>query len=165
PMGDILDRLQARFGRNIEGNVAAQQALDDAFGSGADVIKKLWGQQEMLNRSISALGRNDGMKRATEMAEAMTDPWDRLVASFYNIRAAIGNALYPILAPLAGRFADIGATFVRWLNMFPNIARWLGYITLTMLALGAAGAVTNIVLGVFSFIMEGHKAIIKGARA
>ncbi|EFG1059824.1 phage tail tape measure protein, partial [Escherichia coli] len=85
-----LDRLQARFGRNIEGNVAAQQALDDAFGSGADVIKKLWGQQEMLNRSISALGRNDGMKRATEMAEAMTDPWDRLVASFYNIRAAIG---------------------------------------------------------------------------
>ncbi|EPN4364414.1 phage tail tape measure protein, partial [Escherichia coli] len=67
--------------------------------------------------------------------------------------------------PLAGRFADIGATFVRWLNMFPNIARWLGYITLTMLALGAAGAVTNIVLGVFSFIMEGHKAIIKGARA
>ncbi|MBB9356915.1 phage tail tape measure protein, partial [Escherichia coli] len=72
PMGDILDRLQARFGRNIEGNVKAQQALDDAFGGGADVIKKLWGQQDMLNRSISELGRNDGMKRATEMAEAMT---------------------------------------------------------------------------------------------
>lgn len=39
PMGDILQKLQSKYGQSIEGNVKAQQALDAAFGGGADVIK------------------------------------------------------------------------------------------------------------------------------
>lgn len=50
PMGDILQKLQDKYGASIEGNVKAQQAIDDAFGGGADVIKKLYGQQDILNR-------------------------------------------------------------------------------------------------------------------
>ncbi len=161
PMATLIDRLQAKFGKNIEGNVKAQQALDAAFGSGADVIKKLWGQQDRLNSSIAELARNDGMNRAREMAEKMADPWDRLVATFHNISAAIGNAIIPVLAPLINRVTDIGNTFTRWMNMFPNIARWIGYITLGILGFGAAGAVTNIVMGVFNFVMTGNKAIMK----
>ncbi|EIB2690862.1 phage tail tape measure protein, partial [Escherichia coli] len=53
PMGDILQKLQNKYGQSIEGNVKAQQALDAAFGGGADVIKKLYGQQDKLNRSIT----------------------------------------------------------------------------------------------------------------
>lgn len=56
PMGDILDRLQARFGRNIEGNVAAQQALDDAFGSGADVIKNSGDSRKCLTGAYQRWG-------------------------------------------------------------------------------------------------------------
>ena len=165
PMGDILQKLQSKYGQSIEGNVKAQQALDAAFGGGADVIKKLYGQQDKLNRSITELGRNDGMKRAQEMAERMAErmaePWERIKATFFAIRVAIGNTLIPILSPLMNRIADVGAKFARWLDMFPNIARWLGYITLGVLSFGLAGAAVNIVMGVFGFTMTGLAAIAK----
>ncbi|EDT6683209.1 phage tail tape measure protein [Salmonella enterica subsp. enterica] len=161
PMGDILQKLQSKYGQSIEGNVKAQQALDAAFGGGADVIKKLYGQQDKLNRSITELGRNDGMKRAQEMAERMAEPWERIKATFFAIRVAIGNTLIPILSPLMNRIADVGTKFARWLDMFPNIARWLGYITLGVLSFGLAGAAVNIVMGVFGFTMTGLVAIAK----
>ncbi len=161
PMGDILQKLQNKYGASIEGNVKAQQALDAAFGGGADVIKKLYGQQNTLNRSITELGRNDGMKRAQEMAERMAAPWERIKATFYAMRVAIGNTLIPILSPLMIKIAAVGAKFARWLDMFPNIARWLGYITLAVLSFGLAGAATNIVMGVFGFTMMGLAGIAK----
>ncbi|EBE4862400.1 phage tail tape measure protein [Salmonella enterica] len=151
PMGDILQKLQSKYGQSIEGNVKAQQALDAAFGGGADVIKKLYGQQDKLNRSITELGRNDGMKRAQEMAERMAEPWERIKATFFAIRVAIGNTLIPILSPLMNRIADVGTKF----------ARWLGYITLGVLSFGLAGAAVNIVMGVFGFTMTGLAAIAK----
>lgn len=151
PMGDILQKLQSKYGQSIEGNVKAQQALDAAFGGGADVIKKLYGQQDKLNRSITELGRNDGMKRAQEMAERMAEPWERIKATFFAIRVAIGNTLMPILSPLMNRIADVGTKF----------ARWLGYITLGVLSFGLAGAAVNIVMGVFGFTMTGLAAIAK----
>lgn len=161
PMGDILQKLQDKYGQSIEGNVKAQQDLDAAFGGGADVIKKLYGQQNILNRSISELGRNDGMKRAEAMAAKMAKPWERITAAFYAMRVAIGNTLLPILTPLINRLADVGAKFARWLDMFPNIARWLGYITLAVLSFGLVGAGANIVMGVFGFTMMGLSGIAK----
>ncbi len=161
PMGDILQKLQDKYGQSIEGNVKAQQAIDAAFGGGADVIKKLYGQQNILNRSITELGRNDGMKRAQEMAEQMAAPWERITATFFAMRVALGNTLIPILTPVMNRVADVGARFARWLEMFPNIARWLGYITLGVLSFGLAGAATNIVMGVFGFVMVGLAGIAK----
>ncbi len=161
PMGDILQKLRVNTGRALKGNVKAQQALDAAFGGGADVIKKLYGQQDKLNRSITELGRNDGMKRAQEMAARMAEPWERIKATFFAIRVAIGNTLIPILSPLMNRIADVGTKFARWLDMFPNIARWLGYITLGVLSFGLAGAAVNIVMGVFGFTMMGLAAIAK----
>lgn len=87
------------------------------------------------------------MKRAREMAERMAEPWERIKATFFAIRVAIGNTLIPILSPLMNRIADVGTKFARWLDMFPNIARWLGYITTGVLSFGLAGAAVNIVMG------------------
>src|SRR5471030_1415893 len=159
PMGDILQKVQNKYGKSIEGNVKAQQAIDAAFGGGADVIKKLYGQQNQLNKSITELGRNDGMKRAQEMADRMAKPWERIVATFYAFRVALGNTLMPILTPLMNKVAAVGAKFARWLEMFPNIARWMGYITLAVLSFGLAGAAINIIMGVFGFTMLGLKGI------
>ncbi|WP_338511380.1 phage tail tape measure protein [Erwinia aphidicola] len=159
PMGDILQKIQAKFGTNIAGNVKAQQKLDEAFGGGADVIKKLIDRQDQLNKSVTELGRNDGMKRAQEMAERMADPWERLTAVWYSMRVAIGNTLLPVITPLINRLTAAGETFARWLEMFPNIARWIGYITVGVLSLGAAGAVANILMGVFGFTMMGLRGI------
>lgn len=160
PMGDILQKIQTRYGKNIEGNVKAQQALDSAFGGGADVIKKLLGRQDALNKSITELGRNDGMKRAQEMAQKMAEPWQRITATWYAMRVAIGNTLLPVITPLINRVADAGAQFARWLEMFPNIARWLGYITLGLLSFGLLGAAANIVMGVFGFVVLGLKGAL-----
>lgn len=101
------------------------------------------------------------MKRAQEMAERMAAPWERIKATFYAMRVAIGNTLIPILSPLMNKIAAVGAKFARWLDMFPNIARWLGYITLAVLSFGLVGAATNIVMGVFGFTMMGLTGIAK----
>ncbi|MCT2387299.1 phage tail tape measure protein [Erwinia pyrifoliae] len=162
PMGEILQKIQAKFGKNIAGNVKAQQSLDEAFGGGSDVIKKLVDRQEQLNKSITDLGRNDGMKRAQEMAERMAEPWSRVKAVWNAMYVAIGNQLLPVITPFSDRITAVGTNLVRWLEIFPNIARWVGYITLGILSFGAAGAAVNIMMGVFGFTVMGLKAIMFG---
>ena len=51
---------------------------------------------------------------------------------------------------------------MEWLHAFPNLARWIGYISVSLLMLAAAGAINNIVMGTFSFIATGLKPLIKG---
>ncbi|KEN41159.1 putative membrane protein [Escherichia coli 7-233-03_S4_C1] len=43
--------------------------------------------------------------------------------------------------------------------MFPNIARVIGYVQLALFGVAAAGAVTNIVMGVSKFILVGLKGL------
>lgn len=40
--------------------------------------------------------------------------------------------------------------FQRWINLFPNLARWLGYITLGVLGLVAAASLLTVMVGLFS---------------
>src|SRR5471032_886651 len=89
----------------------------------------------------------------------MVDPWERMTQVWRNIRMGIGETLLPVLNPLINRVADASAMFARWMKMFPNIARWLGYITLGILSFGLAGAAANIIMGVFGFTMLGLKGI------
>lgn len=53
----------------------------------------------------------------------------------------------------------MGQTFGRWMQMFPNIARVIGYVQLALFGVAAAGAVTNIVMGVSKFILVGLKGL------
>ncbi|WP_228998996.1 hypothetical protein [Photorhabdus aegyptia] len=113
----------------------------------------------MLRKNISALGANDGLKRAREMAERMANPWARLHAIWQNIRIAVGSTLLPVISSLVNKLANAGQLLVRWLKLFSNIARWVGYITLGMLSFAAAGAAANLVMGVSKFIWIGLKGI------
>ncbi|WP_257720402.1 phage tail tape measure protein [Candidatus Sodalis pierantonius] len=87
---EMLTKLQGHYGASIEGNLKAQAELDKAFGDGANVIKQLYGNTDVLNKHIHALGSNDGLKRAREMAEKMIVPRDRLAAIWTAIRIAWG---------------------------------------------------------------------------
>ncbi|MFL4273188.1 hypothetical protein, partial [Pseudomonas aeruginosa] len=58
--------------------------------------------------------------------------------------------LLPVLNPLIEGLRDAGNTFQRWLVMFPNIARWLGYITLGVLGLVAAAGMLTVLGGLLS---------------
>lgn len=154
-MPAMLEKLQGKYGQSIEGNLKAQGELDAAFGDSAAVIKQLYGNVDLLKRNITELGSNDGMKRATEMAEKMTRPWDRLTAIWFAMRAAIGSTLLPVLYPLVNKIADGGEQLMRWMRLFPNIARVIGYATVALLSFAAVGAIANIVMGVHGFVMMG----------
>ena len=154
-MPAMLEKLQGKYGQSIEGNLKAQGELDSAFGDSAAVIKQLYGNVDLLKRNITELGSNDGMKRATEMAEKMTRPWDRLTAIWFAMRAAIGSTLLPVLYPLVNKIADGGEKLTRWMRLFPNIARVIGYATVALLSFAAVGAIANIVMGVHGFVMMG----------
>ncbi|CDH06086.1 putative phage gene [Xenorhabdus bovienii str. oregonense] len=158
-MPAMLEKLQAKYGKSIEGNLKAQAEIDEAFGDSAVVIKQLYGNVDVLRKNMTALGANDGMKRTQEMAEQMANPWERLEAIWQNIRIAVGSTLLPVIKPLINKLANASQLLVRWLKLFPNIARWIGYIALGLLSFAAAGAVANIVMGVSTFIWLGLKGI------
>ncbi|MEX0445955.1 phage tail tape measure protein [Xenorhabdus sp. SGI246] len=158
-MPEMLQQLQAKYGTSIEGNLKAQAEIEAAFGDSAVVVKALFNDVDVLNKNMAALGANDGMERTREMAAQMADPWERLQAIWQNLHILIGSALLPVIKPLVNRLADTSQVLVRWMKLFPNIARWVGYITLAIMNFAVVGAVANIVMGVSRFIWLGLKGI------
>ncbi|MBE8588463.1 phage tail tape measure protein [Xenorhabdus griffiniae] len=158
-MPEMLEKLQAKYGKSIEGNLKAQAEIEEAFGDSAVVVKQLFGNVDALRKNMTALGANDGMKRTREMAERMANPWERLQAIWQNIRIVIGSTLLPVIKPLINKLADGSQILVRWAKLFPNIARWVGYVSIGILSVAAAGAAANIVMGVSKFIWVGLKGI------
>lgn len=152
PMLDILDKLKAKFGDTL--TVAESDALKQAFGSDEAVglIKLLMNDTAGLANSMEQLGKVRGMEQAEQMAKAMVDPWARLGALVEAIRITFGQVLLPVLNPLIERLVEAGTTLQRWVVMFPNISRWLGYITLGVLGLVAAAGGLTVLGGLFSVL-------------
>ncbi|MCD2527323.1 phage tail tape measure protein [Providencia huaxiensis] len=159
-MPEMLDKLQTKYGKSIEGNLKAQKEIEAAFGDSAVVVKQLYGNVDILRKNIGFLGASDGMKRTTEQAAKLANPWERLMSIWQSIRIAIGMTLLPVITPLIDKLAEGGQTLVRWFTLFPNIARWVGYITMGTLGFAAAGAAANIVMGISKFIMAGLSIIM-----
>ncbi|HAG0017486.1 TPA: phage tail tape measure protein [Salmonella enterica] len=162
PIITIMDKLKARYGENIESNAAAQASMEKAFGKGASVVRALWHNTGDLSKSLEALGKNPGMKAVEEMAKKTVVPWEQFAAILEAIRAEISLRLLPTFGPFFDSLVNCGKEFVNWLDAFPNIARWIGYLSMSMLALAAIGAINNIIMGTFSFIATGLKPLIKG---
>ncbi|EAU0482806.1 phage tail tape measure protein [Salmonella enterica] len=160
-MPEMLIKLQNKYGKSLDGNLKAQAELDAAFGDSSAVVKHLYGNVALLQRNITELGGSDGLKRTQEMASKLVKPWDRFVQILKAIQTVIGLTLIPVLYPVLNRLADMGQTFARWMQMFPNIARVIGYAAMALLGFAAVGAVANIVMGVSKFIMMGWKGVWK----
>ncbi|ECU2270370.1 phage tail tape measure protein [Salmonella enterica subsp. enterica] len=160
-MPEMLIKLQGKYGKSLEGNLKAQEELDAAFGDSSAVVKHLYGNVALLQRNITELGGSDGLKRTQEMASKLVKPWDRFVQILKAIQTVIGLTLIPVLYPVLNRLADMGQTFARWMQLFPNIARVIGYAAMALLGFAAVGAVANIVMGVSKFIMMGWKGVWK----
>ncbi|EKN4865421.1 TPA: phage tail tape measure protein [Yersinia enterocolitica] len=156
---DILQKLQAKFGNTIEGNVKAQAVLNKAFGEGAQALTATWGQADKLRKHMRDMGNTQGLDRAVEMAKKMADMWERVDQVWKRIRIAVGMQLIPAISPLADYAINAGTQFGKWLEMFPNIARWIGYIAMATLGMAAAGAIANVVMGVSKFIWMGLTGI------
>ncbi|EHS4870469.1 phage tail tape measure protein [Salmonella enterica] len=158
-MPEMLIKLQDKYGKSLDGNLKAQAELDAAFGDSSAVVKHLYGNVALLQRNITELGGSDGLKRTQEMASKLVKPWDRFVQILKAIQTVIGLTLIPVLYPVLNRLADMGQTFARWMQLFPNIARVIGYAAMALLGFAAVGAVANIVMGASKFIMAGLRGI------
>ncbi|EJY1447300.1 phage tail tape measure protein [Salmonella enterica subsp. enterica serovar Schwarzengrund] len=158
-MPEMLIKLQGKYGKSLEGNLKAQEELDAAFGDSSAVVKHLYGNVALLQRNITELGGSDGLKRTQEMASKLVKPWDRFVQILKAIQTVIGLTLILVLYPVLNRLADMGQTFARWMQLFPNIARVIGYAAMALLGFAAVGAVANIVMGASKFIMAGLRGI------
>ncbi|ELR9813749.1 phage tail tape measure protein [Salmonella enterica] len=158
-MPEMLIKLQGKYGKSLEGNLKAQAELDAAFGDSSAVVKHLYSNVALLQRNITELGGSDGLKRTQEMASKLVKPWDRFVQILKAIQTVIGLTLIPVLYPVLNRLADMGQTFARWMQLFPNIARVIGYAAMALLGFAAVGAVANIVMGASKFIMAGLRGI------
>ncbi|AIA41304.1 phage tail tape measure protein [Klebsiella pneumoniae] len=160
-MPDILTKLQGKYGQSLEGNLKAQKELDDAFGDSSAVVKQLYGNVSVLQRNITELGGADGLKRTQEAAAKLVKPMDRFMAIIRAVQIAIGLTLVPALNPLLDWAARTGQTFARWMSLFPNIARVVGWVAMAVLGFAAVGAILNIIMGLSAFILTGWGAALK----
>ncbi|EDB1460135.1 phage tail tape measure protein [Salmonella enterica] len=163
---DIIDLIKGKFGDLSK--VSDADLLKKAFGSdeAVSMIKLLAGDVDGLKKNINSLGNIKGMDKAVEMAKKMVDPWDQVNSLLEQVRVSIGLRLDPVFTPFLQKVIDGGKAFMKWLDAFPNIARWLGYIATMTLAFAAAGALASITMGAFGFIMTGLSGIagvLKGA--
>ncbi|EDU0501400.1 phage tail tape measure protein [Salmonella enterica] len=152
---DILDLIKGKYGDLSK--VADADLLKKAFGSdeAVSMIKALLKDTDGLKKNIDSFSKIKGMDKVVEMAKKMVDPWDQVNSLLEEVRVSIGLRLDPVFTPFLQKIVDGGKAFMKWLDAFPNIARWLGYIAAMTLAFAAAGAIANITMGTFGFIMKG----------
>lgn len=146
PMLQIMDKLQGKLGDLTSASASAK--LMEAFGGeGAQVISSLAKDTDRLRNGMEKLGKVRGLEDAQNMAMAMVDPWQQFGAAVEALRIAFGQALIPILTPLMAKLSGIAGTMTRWTQMFPNIARVIGIVTLTILALIAVMSLLTFAVG------------------
>ena len=153
-MPDIIEKIQGKFGQDLSKNIKAQQALDKALGGGADIVKALAKNSRELRQHMNEVGKGQNFKLMQKMAEANVKPLDRINAQFMNIKESIGRALLPILQPVMDAVGGLIGKFSRWLEMFPNLAKWLGIITVAFMGLAAVAAIFAIISGVISLLLS-----------
>jgi hypothetical protein len=160
---DILTLIQGKYGDLSK--VADSDVIKKAFGSDEAVamVKLLAGNIKGLKGSILSLDKISGMDNAQKMAASMVDIWERLEAIWKGMSIVLGRTLIPVLNPLLQKLAESGMRFAKWMELFPNIARWLGYITLGVLGFVAVGAAANLVVGISKFVWIGITGIWKVA--
>ncbi|WP_323600728.1 phage tail tape measure protein [Pseudomonas putida] len=154
PMVDILGKLQGKFGdlKNAAGNAKLVEAFG---GEGAQVIGALAMDTDRLRNGIAELGKVRGLENAEKMAQAMVDPWQQFSEAVQALRIAFGQALIPMLTPLMNKLVGIAQTLTRWSQLFPNITKAIGIVTLTVFGIIAAMSALTLVVGMSKMVWLG----------
>jgi TP901 family phage tail tape measure protein len=159
PMLDILDKLNGKFGDTLD--VGEGDALKKAFGSdeAVSMIKLLMSDTDGLASSINKLGGVTGMDKATLMAKAQTDQWQRLESSWFAIRAGVFGLVLPAISGIAGGMADGMTSILEWSQLFPHITAYLGYAALAIVGGAGALAAWNLAVGLSSLVMTAWASV------
>ncbi|MCF5721031.1 phage tail tape measure protein [Pseudomonas syringae] len=154
PILEIMEKLQGKLGDLTTASAGVK--LTEAFGGeGAQVIGALAKDTGRLRAGIDQLGKVQGLEQAERMAKAMVDPWQQFGAAVQALRIVFGQVLIPILAPLMERLTGIGSALLRWTQLFPNIARVIGIVVLSVLALTLAMSALTFLVGMSKMVWLG----------
>ncbi|MEZ8372810.1 phage tail tape measure protein [Vibrio cyclitrophicus] len=161
PMVDILNQIKGRYGETI--SVAEAAELSKAFGTqeATAMIQLLMQNTDGLASSIDELGKVKGLDVAEQMAGAMTDQWERLEQGVFAISAAFGAVLLPAILPVVGGMADGATAIIQWTEMFPNLAKYIGFAAVAILGAVAAGGAFTLMMGISKQVMATYLLTMK----
>jgi Phage-related minor tail protein len=155
PVDTILGKLQGKFGE-ID-TVAESDVLKKAFGSDEAVamIKLLIADTNGLTNSIDQLGRVTGMDKARQMAAAMVDPMDQLIAVNTAVRISFGKVINQAMYPFYDAVIEGMSTLNRWIDMFPNLTKLIAKLVIGFFAFSAVLAILAIAKAAFTIGVMG----------
>ncbi len=173
PMIDILEKIKGKFGA-ID-TVAESDLLQKAFGrkEAVGLIKLLSNDMAGLATNINLVGQQTGMDKAIKMAHAMKDPFEIAGQSVKAIQTVIGSVVVPQLLPFLSLLGEGATKIVEWSDLFPNLARWVGYAVTGIFGLVAVISILSIGMGIATFmsggwtlatmVLSGVFGVLKGA--
>ncbi|SHO57896.1 phage tail tape measure protein [Vibrio quintilis] len=156
-MQNILGKIKNKFG---DLNSTEISKLKTAFGSDEAVllITDLIGKTGQLGTKIQDLDKAANLETAKKMADAMTDRWEQLEASWFAIRAAAFGAILPAINSVVGAVAK-GIMYVTQLTgQFPLLTQVLSYAAIAALSFGGVVASLSLVMG-FAKLASGGWAL------
>ncbi|OXS13999.1 phage tail tape measure protein [Zobellella denitrificans] len=161
-MVTILQKLKDKFGDTM--TVAESDALKKAFGSNEAVslIKLLMTDIDGLGASINGVGQQTGMDKATEMAGAMTDQWERLGAAWEALRRGAGQSVLGTINDLVSVIVDQMAVLTEWTYMFPHLTEVVTWVAVGLAGLTALAASWTLIMGISSGMMVFFKGGLLG---
>ncbi|WP_346351043.1 phage tail tape measure protein [Oceanimonas sp. AH20CE76] len=161
-MVQILQKLKDKFGDTL--TVAESDALKKAFGSDEAValIKQMIPDVDGLAASIDNVGKQTGMDKATQMAGAMTDQWQRLEHVWFALRAGAGASVLPTINAVVGSIVDGMAVLVEWTDMFPHLTEVVTWAAIGIASLTAVAASWTLIMGIGGGILTFYKGGIMG---
>jgi TP901 family phage tail tape measure protein len=159
-MIDILDKLKGKFGSTL--NVAESDALKKAFGSdeAVEMIKLLMKDTSVLAQNIDEIGKVTGMEVTRKMAASMVDPFQRWTQGVNAVKIGLGQALLPILYPLADKLAEGAGWLYNWTQRAPQLTKIIGFTVIGVTALVAGFSLFAIICGMASMAAGGFAFIM-----
>jgi TP901 family phage tail tape measure protein len=150
---EILERLREKFGQ-ID-TVAKSDMLRKAFGSDEAValVKLLLADTEGLRGNIAAIESAGGLQAASQMADTMVDPFQRLQRVVENVAITWGSFLLPLITPYVEKLSAAGQAVRAWAERFPHLTRLLGLATVGVFGIILAVAALKIAVGLLGFAL------------
>ncbi|NAX21282.1 phage tail tape measure protein [Vibrio sp. V39_P1S14PM300] len=157
-MVQIIDKLKAKLGDDL--GLKEMGILNTAFGTNAaGMLGNLWHDTDALKANIESLNHVSGMERAVTMAKNIADPYAQLGQAVNNVKIVFGQALSGSLQPFINYMIAGGQTLRRWMNLFPNLTKMVGYLVIGIGILSASMALLSLVTGVTQLAWVGLTAI------
>jgi TP901 family phage tail tape measure protein len=166
PMVAILEKIKGKYGA-ID-TVAKSDLLKKAFGTqeATALVKLLSINIDGLSSSINEVGKQTGLQGAIDMANAMVQPWEQAGKAGDALMIMLGQKMLPVLTPVFNGVVGISEKLMRWMELFPNITRYIGYAVFGIIGIIAALSALSVAVGISKFLLVGWQAgvaVFKGA--